>query len=98
MTCFQGLLFSPDAASLLLHNFCIYHIDAPGHEVSVAVGSLTLAEFNCLILFVYGFIISSFFPLLNDANKVSLHPLFKSSFSWELMSFLLMFHYLVLMT
>uniref|UniRef100_A0A6N2LZW2 Uncharacterized protein n=1 Tax=Salix viminalis TaxID=40686 RepID=A0A6N2LZW2_SALVM len=43
MTCFQGLLFSPDSASLLLHNFCIYHIDAPGHEVSVAVGSVTLA-------------------------------------------------------
>ncbi|KAB5529418.1 hypothetical protein DKX38_019499 [Salix brachista] len=32
MSCFQGLLFSPDSASLLLHNFCIYHIDAPGHE------------------------------------------------------------------
>ncbi|THG01548.1 hypothetical protein TEA_016833 [Camellia sinensis var. sinensis] len=32
MSCFQGLFFSPDSASLLLHNFCIYHIDAPGHE------------------------------------------------------------------
>ncbi|KAF9618772.1 hypothetical protein IFM89_002640 [Coptis chinensis] len=32
IACFQGLLFCPDAASLLLHNFCIYHIDAPGHE------------------------------------------------------------------
>nr|CAN68782.1 hypothetical protein VITISV_018992 [Vitis vinifera] len=32
MSCFQGLFFCPDAASLLLHNFCIYHIDAPGHE------------------------------------------------------------------
>ncbi|KAJ4719629.1 Pollen-specific protein SF21 [Melia azedarach] len=31
--CFQGLFFCPDAASLLLHNFCIYHIDAPGHEL-----------------------------------------------------------------
>ncbi|KAL3573636.1 hypothetical protein D5086_024249 [Populus alba] len=37
MTCFQGLLFSPDAASLLLHNFCIYHIDAPGHELGADV-------------------------------------------------------------
>ncbi|XP_068653599.1 protein NDL2-like isoform X2 [Aristolochia californica] len=36
MTCFQGLLFCPDAASLLLHNFCIYHIDAPGHELGAA--------------------------------------------------------------
>nr|AFK42089.1 unknown [Lotus japonicus] len=32
-SCFQGLLFCPEAASLLLHNFCIYHIDAPGHEL-----------------------------------------------------------------
>lgn len=37
MSCFQGLFFCPDAASLLLHNFCIYHIDAPGHEVSDSV-------------------------------------------------------------
>ncbi|KAJ6380071.1 hypothetical protein OIU76_016678 [Salix suchowensis] len=37
MTCFQGLLFSPDSASLLLHNFCIYHIDAPGHELGADV-------------------------------------------------------------
>ncbi|RDX78875.1 Pollen-specific protein SF21 [Mucuna pruriens] len=35
VSCFQGLLFCPDAASLLLHNFCIYHIDAPGHEVEL---------------------------------------------------------------
>ncbi|KAG2694099.1 hypothetical protein I3760_08G125500 [Carya illinoinensis] len=33
MSCFQGLFFCSDAASLLLHNFCIYHIDAPGHEL-----------------------------------------------------------------
>nr|AAS79354.1 SF21C2 protein [Helianthus annuus]ABP57412.1 SF21C8 [Helianthus annuus]ABP57413.1 SF21C8 [Helianthus annuus]ABP57419.1 Sf21C13 [Helianthus annuus]ABP57420.1 SF21C13 [Helianthus annuus] len=32
MSCFQGLFFSPEAASLLLHNFCIYHITPPGHE------------------------------------------------------------------
>ncbi|GMP40850.1 hypothetical protein CsSME_00011146 [Camellia sinensis var. sinensis] len=37
MSCFQGLFFSPDSASLLLHNFCIYHIDAPGHELGAAV-------------------------------------------------------------
>ncbi|MCO5600117.1 hypothetical protein L7F22_054225 [Adiantum nelumboides] len=36
MSCFQGLLFCPEAASLLLHNFCIYHIDAPGHELGAA--------------------------------------------------------------
>ncbi|XLS47762.1 hypothetical protein HN51_022120 [Arachis hypogaea] len=32
MSCFQGLFFCPEAASLLLHNFCIYHISPPGHE------------------------------------------------------------------
>jgi len=37
VSCFQGLLFCPEAASLMLHNFCIYHIDAPGHEVGVAI-------------------------------------------------------------
>ncbi|CAN0829404.1 Protein NDL1 [Linum grandiflorum] len=34
MSCFQGLFYCPEAAPLLLHNFCIYHIDAPGHEVT----------------------------------------------------------------
>ncbi|KAI4301900.1 hypothetical protein L6164_035136 [Bauhinia variegata] len=37
VSCFQGLFFCPDAASLLLHNFCIYHIDAPGHELGADV-------------------------------------------------------------
>ncbi|KAK6915453.1 NDRG protein [Dillenia turbinata] len=32
-SCFQGLFSRPEAASLLLNNFCIYHIDAPGHEL-----------------------------------------------------------------
>ncbi|KAH9301904.1 hypothetical protein KI387_013487, partial [Taxus chinensis] len=36
MSCFQGLFFCPEAASLLFHNFCIYHIDAPGHELGAA--------------------------------------------------------------
>ncbi|KAF2582224.1 hypothetical protein F2Q68_00000388 [Brassica cretica] len=33
MFSFQGLLFCPEASSLLLHNFCIYHISPIGHEV-----------------------------------------------------------------
>ncbi|XP_050225429.1 protein NDL3-like isoform X2 [Mercurialis annua] len=37
MSCFQGLFFCPEAASLLLRNFCIYHIDAPGHEFGADV-------------------------------------------------------------
>lgn len=36
MSCFQGLFFCPEAASLLFHNFCIYHVDAPGHELGAA--------------------------------------------------------------
>ncbi|XP_020589304.1 pollen-specific protein SF21-like isoform X3 [Phalaenopsis equestris] len=33
MSCFQGLIFCPEASSLLLHNFCMYHISPPGHEL-----------------------------------------------------------------
>ncbi|WOL08186.1 pollen-specific protein SF21-like [Canna indica] len=36
MSCFQGLFFCPEAASLLIHNFCIYHISPPGHEFGAA--------------------------------------------------------------
>ncbi|KAG5225467.1 hypothetical protein OIU76_027270 [Salix suchowensis] len=35
-SCFQGLLFCPEACSLLLHNFCLYHISPPGHELRAA--------------------------------------------------------------
>lgn len=31
-TCFQGLLLCEETSSLLLQNWCIYHLDAPGHE------------------------------------------------------------------
>ncbi|RRT59453.1 hypothetical protein GW17_00010642 [Ensete ventricosum] len=33
VSCFQGLFSCPEAASLFLHSFCIYHISPPGHEV-----------------------------------------------------------------
>ncbi|KAL5558765.1 hypothetical protein UlMin_034976 [Ulmus minor] len=36
MSCFQGLFFCPETCSLLLHNFCIYHISPPGHELGAA--------------------------------------------------------------
>ena len=36
ISCFQGLFFCPEAASLILHNFCIYHISPPGHELGAA--------------------------------------------------------------
>ncbi|XP_074327008.1 protein NDL2-like isoform X4 [Apium graveolens] len=31
------LLMCPEAFSLLLHNFCIYHISPPGHELGAAI-------------------------------------------------------------
>ncbi|CAI6010053.1 unnamed protein product [Closterium sp. NIES-65] len=31
-TCFQGLMLCADTSVLLLRNFCIFHVDAPGHE------------------------------------------------------------------
>ncbi|KAL8113525.1 protein NDL2-like isoform X2 [Apium graveolens] len=37
MSCFEGLLMCPEAFSLLLHNFCIYHISPPGHELGAAI-------------------------------------------------------------
>ncbi|XAR70805.1 hypothetical protein NMG60_11027807 [Bertholletia excelsa] len=37
MSCFEGLFFCPEAFSLLLHNFCIYHISPPGHELGAAI-------------------------------------------------------------
>ncbi|KAJ0971398.1 hypothetical protein J5N97_019357 [Dioscorea zingiberensis] len=36
MSCFQGLFFGPETTSLLLHNFCIYNINPPGHELGAA--------------------------------------------------------------
>ncbi|KAM0032463.1 putative pyruvate kinase [Helianthus debilis subsp. tardiflorus] len=38
MLCFQGPFFCPEAASLLLHNFCIYHISPPGDEINFSEG------------------------------------------------------------
>ncbi|KAL0903774.1 hypothetical protein M5K25_028177 [Dendrobium thyrsiflorum] len=35
MSHFQGLFFLPEAASLVHHNFCIYHIIPPGHEFAI---------------------------------------------------------------
>jgi pimeloyl-ACP methyl ester carboxylesterase len=32
LSCFEGLFSCPEASSVLFHNFCIFHIDPPGHE------------------------------------------------------------------
>ncbi|XP_023768688.1 protein NDL2 [Lactuca sativa] len=39
MSCFQGLFLCPEAFSLLLHNFCIYHISPPGHGHELGAAS-----------------------------------------------------------
>ncbi|KVI01152.1 Ndr [Cynara cardunculus var. scolymus] len=39
MSCFQGLFLCPEAFCLLVHNFCIYHISPPGHELGAAAMS-----------------------------------------------------------
>lgn len=69
VSCFQGLLFCPEAASLMLRNFCIYHIDAPGHEVSIRILSSVIvhASFNFI-----------------EFTSIFSH-LFKRYCSWELM-------------
>lgn len=51
MSCFQGLFFTPEAASLMLHNFCIYHITPPGHEVSQFV-SAPLLIFHSIVTII----------------------------------------------
>jgi len=43
MSFFQGMFFFPEVASLLFHNFCIYHIDAPGHELGATAISSDVA-------------------------------------------------------
>ncbi|KAL5768662.1 hypothetical protein ACOSP7_015209 [Xanthoceras sorbifolium] len=60
MSCFQGLFFWPEAASLLLHNFCIYHISPPGHELGAGpicanVPSLSVDDLADQILEVLDF-------------------------------------------
>lgn len=37
MSCFRGLFSCSETYSLLLHNFCIYHISPPGHELGAAI-------------------------------------------------------------
>ncbi|PWA80396.1 protein arginine N-methyltransferase 1 [Artemisia annua] len=48
-SCFQGLFMAPESASLLLHNFCIYHISPPGHQIkySERVNGLILISPIC---------------------------------------------------
>ncbi|KAH0453970.1 hypothetical protein IEQ34_018294 [Dendrobium chrysotoxum] len=81
MSCFQGLFFTPEAASLLLHNFCIYHITPPGHEVSHLVLP-PLSFHSNVVIFCFALIGTTFsheFPRLPQeflqfgAAPISMH-------------------------
>lgn len=67
MSCFQGLFFCPEAASLLLHSFCVYHITPQGHEVTYAVffflsivALINSGSQPLTILFMLGQVLSSY--------------------------------------
>lgn len=61
LSCFQGLFFCPEAFSLLLHNFCIYHISPPGHEVCNLVTSLQIVVL--LYIYIFGVCVCWFFRI-----------------------------------
>ncbi|KAG6494015.1 hypothetical protein ZIOFF_049031 [Zingiber officinale] len=53
-SCFQGLFVSSEAASLVLHNFCIYHVSPPGLEVGNLL-KLHLRELQFPLICTFGF-------------------------------------------
>ena len=66
LSCFQGLFFCPEAFSLLLHNFCIYHISPPGHEVCNLVTSLQIVVL--LYIYIFGVCVLIFRNILLDLS------------------------------
>jgi len=85
MSCFQGLFLCPEAVSLLLHNFCIYHISPPGHEVCRIDCLETIHYFLCISLAVC-------------SRCVGFHRFHKSFCSLELLQFVPMIRHLLLKT
>ncbi|XP_054822505.1 protein NDL1-like isoform X2 [Prosopis cineraria] len=78
ISCFQGLLLYPDAASLLLHNFCIYHIDAPGHEVIIkSLTYVPVKTLACVHLSSHYYRQPSLSIFLSSWACSSLHPGYK---------------------
>lgn len=49
-TCFQGMFMGAEPSSLLLTNFCVYHIDAPGHEAGASEIHFTETELSAFDL------------------------------------------------
>ena len=82
MSCFQGLFFCPEAASLLLHNFCIYHISPPGHEVCTSVSVCANIVPDC--------------PYEQLIHTI-LFVISLCTYSWEVVQFLQMFQSRLLM-
>ncbi len=50
VSCFEGLFSYPEASSVLYHNFCIYHVDVLGHEVSILLYLVVVATVRYQIL------------------------------------------------
>jgi hypothetical protein len=83
MSCFQGLLFCPEAASLLLHNFCIYHISPPGHEVSgifaVMVECIFLPTNDSWAVFNQHYLMTAWFIILCKIIQLGAAPILAST-------------------
>ena len=106
MSCFQGLFFCPEAFSLLLHNFCIYHISPPGHEVCNSVTWLQIVVRYiyiywcvslCVVFSYYSAGLVSFIELYYPHHFLS-GTFFKRYCSWEPMLLALMNLHFLLMT
>lgn len=85
MSCFQGLFFCPEACSLLLHNFCIYHISPPGHEVCNSI-----TEYISCFCLIFLRKLLQFSSIDSYSHKFLCRAFFKNYFSLELQRLALM--------
>jgi hypothetical protein len=54
VSCFGGLFSCPEASSMLYHNFCIYHVDAPGCNRQLLKGAWQWLRNECIIVLSLG--------------------------------------------
>ena len=76
MSCFQGLFYCQEASSMLFHNFCIYHISPPGHEVCElgAVCNILVILYERLLLLLVSLLILYIFQELFQLGAVAINP------------------------
>lgn len=46
LSCFEGLFSCPEASSVLFFNFCIFHINPPGHEIGASQSDSELSSLS----------------------------------------------------